>query len=168
MFLKLELSFRDGWTCSYGIDCKKYFFVKFYHTSVYFCYLKCCTCIFGEPNNGCLCSRCRVANNLDHFYKVIGFLDRSLCYLINLVLVVFFRVVFSNRKTLFLGILYFLCLLCSLMGHLYQCVVSNVYRVGHRLIVRVRRYTGIFRLVLYVLGVFQVVIDVQSLKKLEN
>ena len=83
-------------------------------------------------------------------------------------LVVFFRVVFSNQKTLFLGILYFLCLLCSLMGHLYQCVVSNVYRVGHRLIVRVRRYTGIFRLVLYVLGVFQVVIDVQSLKKLEN
>ena len=54
------------------------------------------------------------------------------------------------------------------MGHLYQCVVSNVYRVSHRLIVRVRRYTGIFRLVLYVLGVFQVVIDVQSLKKLEN
>ena len=53
------------------------------------------------------------------------------------------------------------------MGHLYQCVVSNVYRVGHRLIIRVRRYTGIFRLVLYVLGVFQVVIDVQSLKKLE-
>ena len=54
------------------------------------------------------------------------------------------------------------------MGYLYQCVVSNVYRVGHRLIVRVRRYTGIFRLVLYVLGVFQVVIDVQSLKKLES
>ena len=54
------------------------------------------------------------------------------------------------------------------MGYLYQCVVSNVYHVGHRLIVRVRRYTGIFRLVLYVLGVFQVVIDVQSLKKLEN
>ena len=116
MFLKLELSFRDGWTCSYGIDCIKYFFVKFYHTSVYSCYLKCCTCIFGEPNNCCLCSRCRGRNNLDHFYKVIGFLDRSLYYLINLVLVVFFRVVFSNRKTLFLGILYFLCLLLQFDG----------------------------------------------------
>ena len=54
------------------------------------------------------------------------------------------------------------------MGHLYQCVVSNVYRVGHRLIVRVRHYTGIFCLILYVLGVFQVVIDVQSLKKLSE
>ena len=53
-------------------------------------------------------------------------------------------------------------------GLFIPCVVSNVYRVGHRLIVRVRRYTGIFRLVLYVLGVFQVVIDVQSLKKLES
>ena len=54
------------------------------------------------------------------------------------------------------------------MGYLYQCVVSNVYRVCHRLIVRVRRYMGICHLVLYVLGVFQVVIDVQSLKKLES
>ena len=28
--------------------------MEFYHSGVYFCYLKCCTCVFGKPNNCCL------------------------------------------------------------------------------------------------------------------
>ena len=82
--------------------------------------------------------------------------------------VVFFQVVFSNQKTLFLGILYFLCLLCSLKGNLFQCVVSNVYRVCHKLIFRVHRYMGIFHLVLYVLDIVQVLLDVQNRQRLGN
>ena len=85
-----------------------------------------------------------------------------MCYLIDLVWVVFFQVVFSNQKTLFLGILYFLYLLCSLKGYLFQCVVSNVYRLYHKLIVRVRHCMGIFRLTLYVLDSVQVLLDVQN------
>ena len=54
------------------------------------------------------------------------------------------------------------------MGHLYQCVVSSVYRVYHKLIFRVRRCMGIFHLILYVLDIFQVLLDVQNLKKLGN
>ena len=74
----------------------------------------------------------------------------------------------SNRKTLFLDILYFSCLLCSLMDHLYQYVVSSVYRVCHKLIFRVRRCMGIYHLILYVLDIFQVLLDVQNLQKLGN
>ena len=33
----------------------KIFLVNFYHSSVYFCYLKCCSCVFGKPINSCLC-----------------------------------------------------------------------------------------------------------------
>ena len=51
------------------------------------------------------------------------------------------------------------------MGYLYQCVVSSVYRACHRLIVRVRRYMGTYHLILYVLDIFQVLLDVQNLKK---
>ena len=54
------------------------------------------------------------------------------------------------------------------MGHLYQCVVSSVYRACHRLIVHVRRCMGIFHLILYVLDIFQVLLVVQNLKKLGN
>ena len=54
------------------------------------------------------------------------------------------------------------------MGYLYQCVVASVYRACHRLIVRVRRYMGTFHLILYVLDIFQVLLDVQNLKKLGN
>ena len=54
------------------------------------------------------------------------------------------------------------------MGYLYQCVVSSVYRVCHKLIFRVRRCMGIFHLVLYVLEIFQVQLDVQNLQKLGN
>ena len=67
-----------------------------------------------------------------------------------------FQVGFSNQKTIFLDILYFLCLLCSLRDYLFQCRVSSVYRVYHKLIVRVRHYMGIFRLIEYVLGIVQV------------
>ena len=51
------------------------------------------------------------------------------------------------------------------MGYLYKCVVSSVYRVCHKLIFRVRRCMGIFHLVLYVLDIFQVLLDVHNLKK---
>ena len=54
------------------------------------------------------------------------------------------------------------------MGCLYQCVVSSVYRVCHKLIFRVRRCMGIFHLVLYVFDIFQVLLDVQNLQKLGN
>ena len=54
------------------------------------------------------------------------------------------------------------------MGYLYQYVVSSVYRVCHKLIFRVRRCMGIFHLVLYVLDIFQVLLDVHILKKLGN
>ena len=36
------------------------FFMEFNNSSVDFCYLKCCTSIFGKPNNCCLCSCCGV------------------------------------------------------------------------------------------------------------
>ena len=80
----------------------------------------------------------------------------------------FFRVVFSNQKTLFLDILYFLCLFCSLMDYLYQCVVSSAYRVCHKFFFRVRHCMGIFHLVLYVLDIFQVLLDVQNRQRLET
>ena len=54
------------------------------------------------------------------------------------------------------------------MGYLYQYVVSSVYHVCHKLIFRVRRCMGIFHQILYVLDIFQVLLDVQNLKKLGN
>ena len=47
-------------------------------------------------------------------------------------------------------------------------MVSSVYRVFHKLIFRVRRCMGIFRLILYVLDIVQVVLDVQNRQGLEN
>ena len=45
----------------------------------------------------------------------------------------------------------------------------NFYLVCHTLIiVQVRSRTEIYRLILYVFGIFQVLLDVQSLKKLKN
>ena len=44
--------------------------------------------------------------------------------------------------------------------------VFIVHVIG--LIVRVRRYMGTFHLILYVLDIFQVLLDVQNLKKLEK
>ena len=52
--------------------------------------------------------------------------------------------------------------------YLFQCVVSNVHRVCHMLIVPVRHYMGIFRLIEYVLDIFQVVPGVQNRQRLEN
>ena len=40
------------------------FLVKFYHSSVYFCCLKCGAGVFGKPNNCCLCSCSRIAVSL--------------------------------------------------------------------------------------------------------
>ena len=42
----------------------KMLLMKFYYSSVYFCYLKCCTCVFGKPNDCCLCARSRIAISL--------------------------------------------------------------------------------------------------------
>ena len=42
----------------------KKFLMKFYYSSVCFCYLKRCTCVFGEPNDCCLCARSRIAISL--------------------------------------------------------------------------------------------------------
>ena len=53
------------------------------------------------------------------------------------------------------------------MDYLYQCVVSSAYRVCHKLIFRVRRCMGIFHLVLYVLDIFQVLLDVQNRQDLK-
>ena len=47
-------------------------------------------------------------------------------------------------------------------------MVSSAYRICHKLIFRVRRCMGIFHLVLYVLDIFQVVLDVQNRQRLEN
>ena len=54
------------------------------------------------------------------------------------------------------------------MDYLFQCVVSSAYRVCHKLILGVSRCMGIFHLVLYVLGIFQVLLDVQNRQRLEN
>ena len=82
--------------------------------------------------------------------------------------VVLFQVVFSNQKTFFLGILYFLYLLYNLMECLFQCVVSIFHHGDYKLIIHVLRQREIWYLVLSDLGIFQVQIDVLSLEKLGN
>ena len=47
-------------------------------------------------------------------------------------------------------------------------MVSNVYRVYHKLKVLVPHYMGIFCLVLYVIDIVQVLLDVQSRQRLGN
>ena len=47
-------------------------------------------------------------------------------------------------------------------------MVSKFYHGYHKLIVHVRRGTGFYRLILYDLGIFQVLLDVQSLEKLKK
>ena len=47
-------------------------------------------------------------------------------------------------------------------------MVSSVYRVYHKSIVRVRHYMGVFRLIEYVLDIVQVLLDVQNRQRLEN
>ena len=47
-------------------------------------------------------------------------------------------------------------------------MVSIFYHRDHEIILQVRRGTGIYLLILYGLGIFQVLLDAQSLKKLEN
>ena len=81
---------------------------------------------------------------------------------------VLFLIGFFNQKTVFLDNHHFLCLLYNWKGCLFRCVTFNFYRVGHTLIVRVRRGTDIYCLILYDIGIFHVLLDVQSLEKLEN
>ena len=83
-------------------------------------------------------------------------------------LVVLFQVTFSNQKTLFPGILCFLYLLYNLRGCFFQCVVSNFYHEDQMLIFHVLRERGIWYLVLYDLGIFQVRLGMRNLEKLEN
>ena len=45
------------------------FFKEFNHSSVDFCYLKCCTKVFGKPNNCCLYSCFRVTIDLVIFAR---------------------------------------------------------------------------------------------------
>ena len=47
-FIKIHFIIRDLF--------KKMFLMKSYHSSVYFCYLKCGTCVFGKPKNSCITS----------------------------------------------------------------------------------------------------------------
>ena len=82
-------------------------------------------------------------------------------------LVILFQVVFSNQKTLFLGIL-ILYLPYNLRGCLFQYVVSSFYHGDRKLIFHVLREREIGHLVLYDLGVFQVRLDVRNLEKLES
>ena len=44
-------------------------FGKNYHSSMNFCYLKCGTGVFGEPNNCCLCACNKIAVSLVVFAK---------------------------------------------------------------------------------------------------
>ena len=53
------------------------------------------------------------------------------------------------------------------MDYSFQCVVSSFYHAGHMLIFRVLHGREILNLVLY-LGVFQVLLDVLRLGKLES
>ena len=73
-----------------------------------------------------------------------------------------------QSKTLSLGILYFLCLLCNLRDHFFLCVISNVYHEDRMLIIRVLHERRILYLVLCDFGVFQVLLDVLHLGELEN
>ena len=107
-------------------------------------------------------------NILDRFYKVIRFLDIIRYHPLNLVLLVLFSTDFSNRITSFPDSLNFLCLLHSVMGYLFQCVVFIFFRVNRKLNVRVRRDTGIYRLVVKDIDCVQVVLCVQSLAGLKN
>ena len=53
-------------------------------------------------------------------------------------------------------------------GYLFLCVVSNVYHDDRMLTLRVLHGRGVLYLVLCDLGVFQVLLDVLHLEKLEN
>ena len=76
-----------------------------------------------------------------------------MCVLLNLVLIVFFLIEFSNQKHHFLVSFIFVSPL-QLQCYLFQCVISNFCRVDHKLKVRVRCGTGIYRLILYDVGIF--------------
>ena len=87
---------------------------------------------------------------------------------LNRVLIVLFQAEFSNQKTLFLGTLYFYCLLYNLRDYLFRCVVCNFLNRDRKLFFHVRLGKEICRLVSYDLGIFQVRLAVQSLEKLES
>ena len=87
-----------------GIDSMK-FFLKFIHSCVISCNMKCGTCVFREPKDGCVCSCGRIA------IIVSVFLDILLSRLVNLVLTVLILIETSNQKAFFLEILHFLFLL---------------------------------------------------------
>ena len=70
-------------------------------------------------------------------------------------LVVFFQVVFSNQKTVFLAILYFMYLPDNMRVCLFQSVVSNFCHGDCKLILHVLRGREICHLVLFELLSFK-------------
>ena len=103
-------------------------------------------------------------NNLGHFCKVSVLRGKFLCPLLNFGLVVIFE--FSIKKHLL--VTPFFCVCFFLKDYSFHCVACNLYPVGHTLIVRVRRGTDIYHLISYDLGIFQFLLDVQSLAKHEH
>ena len=112
-FIRVYFIIRDGFN--------KKNLMEFYLSCVYSCNLKCGTCVFGEPNKSYLCSSCWIAITLS-FCKVIVFLDKLWCRLLNLVLVVFFLIGFSDQKKCFL-ISFVFCVSFAIRS----CVYSNVW-----------------------------------------
>ena len=109
-----------------------------------------------------------VCNIFDRFYMVNKLLEIIWYRSLNLVLIVLFLIEFCNQKLFFPGSLNFSCLLYSLIELLFQCVVSIFYRGSRRLSDPLRRDRRSYRLVVYEIDAVQVVIDVQSLERLEN
>ena len=63
---------------------------------------------------------------------------------------------FFNRKTIFHGNLNFLCLLHSLMGYFFQCVVSNVKHAFHGLKFHSHHNREVYRVIGFDFGGVQV------------
>ena len=77
-----------------GIDSMN-FFLKFIHSFVIYCNMKCGTCVFREPNDGCVYSCGRIAIIVSVFLNIL------LCRLVNLVLTLLILIETSNQKAFF-------------------------------------------------------------------
>ena len=71
MFLILQLlcDIFPRFTFSKGVGLNKISLMEFYHSGVYFCYLKCGTSVFRKPDNCCLCSSGRITKSLIIFAR---------------------------------------------------------------------------------------------------
>ena len=95
-FIRVYFFIRDGFN--------KIFLTKFYHSNVYFCYLKNCTGFLGKPYNSGVCSCSRIVISLVTFARKSSSFINIVSSFQSLVNCIFFQVEFSNQKTLFLGI----------------------------------------------------------------